>query len=68
MLDFGKTTYKDLVFARGAFLRFIGAPNESLRLIIIYYLFKYSFRVKISLVESLGTKKKTRLKARLRQN
>ena len=26
----------DLVFARGAFLRFVGAPNESLRLIIIF--------------------------------
>ena len=25
----------DLVFARGAFLAFVGAPNESLRLIII---------------------------------
>ena len=25
----------DLVFARGAFLGFVGAPNESLRLIII---------------------------------
>ena len=27
----------DLVFARGAFLRFIGAPNESLSLIIIFW-------------------------------
>ena len=27
----------DLVFARGAFLWFIGAPNESLRLIIIFW-------------------------------
>ena len=27
----------DLVFARGAFLRFFGAPNESLRLIIIFW-------------------------------
>ena len=25
----------DLVFARGAFLRFVGATNESLRLIIV---------------------------------
>ena len=38
MLDFGKTSYKDLVFARGEFLRFFGDPNESLRLIIIYYI------------------------------
>ena len=27
----------DLVFARGAFLRFIGAQNESFRLIIIFW-------------------------------
>ena len=26
----------DLLFARGAFLRFFGAPNESLGLIIIF--------------------------------
>ena len=30
-----KTSYMDLVFARGAFLGFFVAPNESLRLIII---------------------------------
>ena len=41
MLDFGKTSYKDLVFARGEFLRFFGAPNEYLRLIIIYYMLKF---------------------------
>ena len=33
-LDLGKTSYNDLVFARCEFLRFVGAPNESLRLII----------------------------------
>ena len=27
----------DLDFARGAFLRFFGAPNESLRLFIIFW-------------------------------
>ena len=27
----------DLVFARSAFLRFVGAPNEFLRLIIIFW-------------------------------
>ena len=27
----------DFVFSRGAFLWFIGAPNESLRLIIIFW-------------------------------
>ena len=26
----------DLVFARGGFLRFVGAPNKSIRLIIIF--------------------------------
>ena len=29
----------DLVFSRSGFLRLVGAPNESLRLIIIYYMF-----------------------------
>ena len=32
MLEFGKSSYKDLVFARGEFLRFFSDPNESLRL------------------------------------
>ena len=36
----GKTSYNDFVLARGEFLRLVGAPNESLRLIIIYYMFK----------------------------
>ena len=35
-LDLGKTSYKDLVFARGEFLSVVGAQNESLRLITIY--------------------------------
>ena len=52
-LDFGKTSYKDLVFARGEFLRLVGAPNESLRLIIIYYMLKYTFRIRKTLLESL---------------
>ena len=43
---FGKTSYNDLVFARNEFLRLSGAPNESLILIIIYYMFKYSFGIK----------------------
>ena len=37
-LDLGKTSYKDLVFARGEILSLVGAQNESLRLIIIYYI------------------------------
>ena len=36
---------KDLVFARNDFLRLVGSPNESLILIIIYYMFKYSVRI-----------------------
>ena len=37
-LDLGKASYKDLVFARGEFLSVVGDQNESLRLIIIYYI------------------------------
>ena len=32
-LDLGKTSYKDLVFARGEILSVVGAQNESLRLL-----------------------------------
>ena len=46
MLDLGKTGYKHLVFARSDFIKVVGAPNESLRLIIIYYMFKYTFGIK----------------------
>ena len=35
----------DLVFARNDFLGLVGAPNESLILIIIYYMFKYSIGI-----------------------
>ena len=52
-LDLDKTSYKDLVFARGEFLRLVGAQNESLRVIIIYYMLKYTFGIKITLLESL---------------
>ena len=50
MLDFGKTTYNDFVLARIEFLKHIGVPNESLRLIIIYYMFKYTFGIKTTLL------------------
>ena len=40
-LDLGKASYKDLVFARGEFLSVIGAQNESLRIILMYYMYKY---------------------------
>ena len=39
-------------------MRLVGAPNESLILIIIYYMFKYSVGSKTTLLESLGSKKK----------
>ena len=57
-LDFGKTSYTDLVFARGEFLRFFGAPNESLKLIIIYYIFKYTFGDQTTLLDSHRSQKK----------
>ena len=38
-----KTDYKNLVIARSEFLKLVGAPNESLRLMIIYYIFKFIF-------------------------
>ena len=42
--------YKDLVFVRNDFLRLVGAPNEFLILIIIYYMFKYSVGIKTTLL------------------
>ena len=47
----------DLVFARNDFLRHVRAPNESLILIIIYYMFKYSGGIKTTLLESLRSQK-----------
>ena len=55
---FGKTNFVDLVFAANDFLRVVGAPNESLILIIIYYIFKYSVGIKTTLLESLRSQKK----------
>ena len=40
MLDLGKTSYKDLVFARGEFFSVVRGQNESLRIILKYYMFK----------------------------
>ena len=54
MLDLGKTSYKDLVFARSDLTSLVGA---SLTIIITYYMFKYSFRIKTSLLESLRSEK-----------
>ena len=42
---------------RNDFLRLVRAPNESLILIIICYMFKYSVGVKTTLLESLRSQK-----------
>ena len=63
MLDLGKTSYKDLVFARSVLIRLVRAPNESLRLIIIYYMFKYSFRIKTSFARVTSEPKKNPFKS-----
>ena len=47
-LDLGITLEKDLVFARSDFLMLFGGINESLGLIIMQYMFKYSFKMKIT--------------------
>ena len=57
-LYFGKTSYKDLGFGGNGFVRLVGAVNESLIIIIIYYMFKYSVGSKTTLLESLRSKKK----------
>ena len=64
---FRQNQLQGLSFARGELLRLVGAPNESLRLIKIYYMLKYSFRIKTSMLESLWGQKSC-LKARFRQN
>ena len=56
-LDFGKTSYKDFVFARGKFFRVFGAPNESLIHIIIYYMLKYTCGNKTALLDSHRSQK-----------
>ena len=63
----GKTSYKDLVIARNDFLRLLGAPNESLILIIIYYMYQYTVGIKTTLLESLRSQKSV-LKAIFWQN
>ena len=59
--------HKDLVFARNDFFRLVRAPNESLILIIIYYMLKYSVGIKTTLLESFKSQKSL-LKAIFRQN
>ena len=45
------------MFARGKFLRLVGCPNESHGHTIIYYLFKYTFSIKKSLLVLLRSRK-----------
>ena len=67
MLDFGKTSCNDFVLARSEFLKLVGAPNESLKLIIINNISKYTFGIKATLLESLRSQKSP-LKARFGSN
>ena len=53
-----KTNYTHLVIARSEFLKQVGAPNETLRVVVIYFMFKYTFMIKATLLESLRSKKK----------
>ena len=64
---FVKLVINTLVVAGSEFLKLVGSPSESLRLIIINYKFKYTFRIKKPLLESLRSQKSP-LKNRFRQN
>ena len=66
MLDLGKTSYKDLDFARVEFLSVGVAQNESLRIILIYYMFEYWFGNTKTLLESLRSQY-IHFRARFRQ-
>ena len=63
---FRQTSYKDIVFARGEFLSVVWAQNESLRVILMYYVFKYWFGITTTLLESLRSHN-THFRARFRQ-
>ena len=63
---FRHTNYKDLVFARAEFLSVVGAQNESLRIILMYFMFKYWFGITTTLLESLLSQN-TQFRARFRQ-
>ena len=58
-----QTSYNDFILMRKGFLTLVGEPNESLRLITIYFTFKYSIGIKKTLPESLRSQN-TPLKAR----
>ena len=63
---FRQTSYKDLVFARGELLSVVVAQNESLRVILMYYMFKYWFGITTTLLESLRSQN-THFRARFWQ-
>ena len=42
---FRQTSYKDFIFARGESLIVVGAQNETLRIILKYYMFEYWFGI-----------------------
>ena len=44
------------------FLRFVASANESLRIIILYYMLKYTFGITTTLLQSLFSKKKKAFK------
>ena len=46
------------MLARSEFLKVVGAPNEPLRLIIINYMFKYTFGIKTTLLGVASEQKK----------
>ena len=59
---FRQTSYTDLVFARGEFLSVVGAQNESLRIILMSFMFKYWFGITTTL-----RNQNTHFRARFRQ-
>ena len=50
---FRQTSYKEIVFARREFLSVVRDQNESLRIILMSYTFKYWFGITTTLLESL---------------
>ena len=64
---FRKTSYTDLVFGRGEFLSVVGAENECLRIILMYYIFKYWCGITRTFLESLRSQN-TNFRARFRKN
>ena len=63
---FRQTSYNDLVFAWGDFLCVVGAQNESLRIILMYDMFKYCFGITRTLLESLRSQN-THFRAQFRK-